>query len=137
MAGMSSESSFPDSSGGQWRPAGMDEISARRRADPRAYVCEFLRFVYEENDPDDARALLKHEAQSSPWNADDGLYCLDRVISDPPDDLIEFIEGCADIALARRDDRGNVHPFSYNEALDWLRNVRSELAALREASQPS
>jgi hypothetical protein len=107
--------------------------SAERRADPRRFVCEYLRLYWAYDGEEAARRDWTKLVEQYPWYADDVLACLDALIADPPEDLIDLLWRCGSIALGEQPDGRYVTP-SFEEHVSWVRELRRELGEEYEAA---
>jgi hypothetical protein len=104
-------------------------------------VCEYLQLHWAEEGEEAARRDWTEQVEQYPWYADDVLACLDALIADPPEDLIQMLWRCGSIALGEQPDGTYATP-SLEEHVSWLRALRREFgeeyeAATGRPSQPS
>lgn len=112
----------------------LDQIHAaarERRANPVQFFQQFLRDIWMDNSPDEARAQWQVKVEQYPWYADDALACLDAVIANPPDNLAAILEEDGWISLYH-ETPDEVCAYDPQETLDWLKGMRSEFKAVYE-----
>jgi hypothetical protein len=108
--------------------------SARRRAAPLDFFAQFLSDIWKGSTPEEAGYLWRVKVEHYPWYADDALYCLNAVLADPPDNLLDIMREHGWLALEHEmDAQGVERPYSFGEVVDWLRNMRDEYRAVYEA----
>jgi len=98
---------------------------------PADRLCEFLRLVWMDNTPDEARAQWATRVEQFPDLAQDSLEALDSVIADPPENLVELMQECGWISLYE-ETYDTVTPLGKDAYVDWLRSVRDDFGALFE-----
>jgi hypothetical protein len=86
---------------------------------------EWLRTYWMDNSEGEARHLWRESARTGFWVCTQYLRCIDEVLANPPEDLVELMRVDGWIGLYDR----SVTPWrllGQEEYLAWLRNVRVE-----------
>ena len=118
-------------------PPDVDALAARIAARAKEPVdlpdcfIEWLRTYFLEASPEEARQQWSESARLAFWVCLDHLRCVDAVLADPPENLIEMMQENGSVVLYHRD-AVPWHPYSKAEYLDWLRNVRKEFGKIVE-----
>jgi hypothetical protein len=104
--------------------------SAARRADPRAFVCEFFRDNWLEYTDEERRENWARQVAEYPWYAEDVLVCMDAVLADPPPDLDEQLIECGSVAIEEPGEPQADHA-AY---VQWLRDLRAGYGRIYDAA---
>jgi hypothetical protein len=114
--------------------AQIKEKSNANRASPLECFCEFLQHIWMDNSEQEALRQWKVKVEHFPWYADDALHCMDVVITNPPENLVELIEEYGWIILTHEpDESGDEAPYTYEEYLEWLKQMRDKFKAVYDA----
>ena len=106
----------------------VDEDARARRADPLKFLCEVIEPL-RDSDVDGFLKIWRTKATYYRWYADDAMYCLDRVLADPPADLIERIREGTGFVLNHVTPSA-VTPYSHAEVVAWLRDLGDKMRAI-------
>ena len=107
--------------------------SARRRAAPLSFFAQFLSDIWKGSTPEEADYSWRVKVEHYPWYADDALYCLNAVLADPPDDLLDIMREHGWLSLEHEmDAQGVERPYSFDDVVDWLRDMRDRYRTVYE-----
>jgi hypothetical protein len=113
----------------------VDEDSRARRAAPLAFVCEVLELL-RDSDVEGFLKVWRTKATYYRWYADDALFCFDKVLADPPADLIERIREDAGFVL-NHVEPSKITPYSHDEVVAWLRDLVVKMRAVYDETAPA
>lgn len=109
----------------------LDDESRALRAAPADCVYSTLNEHMYNNDVPGFLALWRGRCGSFPRLADDVMYCFDRVLEDPPRDLIEKYKEATGYVLNHVTPT-KITPYSYDEYVAYLRDLRDQMRAIYE-----
>ncbi len=95
--------------------------------DSRTFLREVLKAIWMDNTPEDVKKLWKFRVASGGRFPGEALECLDRVVQNPPCDLVELLQENGWVFLVHQEG-GEEHPFTFDEHVEWL---RQQVALLR------
>jgi hypothetical protein len=112
----------------------VDEESKARRADPLTFVANTVEIL---RDSDVATLLgqFRMKAQHFRAEADDTIFCFERVLAAPPADLRDKIFATAGFVLNHVTPE-EVRPYSNDEMIAWLRDIYDKLHAIYDETAP-
>ena len=122
--------SNPDWLDGEKILQSIKEDSRKRRAAPLETFIDFLRAIWMDNTDEEALFQWKKSVDQSPLYAEDALYCIDAVIANPPENLVEIMENQGWIILSRNYDQPDERPYTDEEYYEWLKQMRDEFRAI-------
>ena len=106
----------------------LDDDARARRADPLKFVCEVIEPL-RDSEVEGFLKIWRTKATHYRWYADDAMYCLDRVVAEPPPDLIDRIrEGTGFVLNHVTPDK--VTPYTHAEVVAWLRDLATKMRAI-------
>jgi hypothetical protein len=93
-----------------------------------------LRFIWKDNDEDEALEQWRQRVQNFPDAAADDLAALDIVGDNPPADLPQILEEDGWVGLYR--DLGDrVEPLPFEEQVAWLRDMTARFRGVYESER--
>jgi hypothetical protein len=98
---------------------------------PAERLCEFLRLAWMDNTPEEARAFWAKRVELFPADARETLSAIDRVIDNPPENLIELMQECGWISLYE-ETYETVTPLEKDAYVEWLERMRDEFQSIYE-----
>lgn len=105
--------------------------SRKRRAEPYSFFRTFLRDIWQDNTKEEAYAQWRTKVEQAPWYADDALYCINAVLDNPPEDLVEMMFQDGWIALYHESSDPEVEePYTLEEYVDWLTTMRNDFQTI-------
>ena len=107
--------------------------SRQRRIAPLEFFKEFLSDIWMDNTEEEAFQQWRVKVEHYPWYADDALYCLDAVIANPPDNLVEIMQQHGWIMLYHESE-DSVEPYAFDEYLEWLKQMRDRFRAIYDSA---
>ncbi len=114
------------------------EDSKQRRTTPIEFFKQFLSDIWIDNTQEEAMQQWTVKVQQFPWYADDALYCLEKVIENPPDNLIDLMEEYGWIIMYHEpDELGNETPYTYEEYLEYLKQMRDKFRKIYDSAPSS
>jgi hypothetical protein len=125
-----------------WIPDGKEilrkirEDSVKRRSNPLEYFKKFLGAYWIDQSEEEVFDHWQDEIRDFPWKAEDILYCLDKVVADPPEDLLEIMRERGLLELWHGDifDPGGAIPYTYTETPEWLKGFTEKLRTMYRAA---
>ena len=114
----------------------LDDESRARRAEPARCFYEVLNELMTNNDVDGFLALWRSRCRSFRALADDVMFCFDRVADDPPRDLIEKYKEATGYVLNHVEPT-KITPYSYDDYVKYVRDLRDQMRAVYDATRPS
>jgi len=111
-----------------------EEIVAQARRPvvlPGCFV-EWVRSYWMDSSDEEALRLWEEQVRVGFWHCAQDLRCLDALLADPPEDLVELIRDGGGYVLYHR----NVTPwreYSREDYLAWLRRIREEFGRILDA----
>lgn len=112
----------------------IDEDSRARRAAPLEFFCEVMQLM-QNNDVDSFLAIWRTKALHYRWFANDALYCFDKVLAEPPPDLIDRLFKCGGFVL-NHVTPSKITPYSHDEAVAWVRDLASKMRQIHGETAP-
>ena len=106
------------------------EDSRKRRAAPLEFFQQFLCDIWMDNTEEEAMDQWEVKVKQGPWYAEDALYCMDAVIANPPENLVEILENEGWIILYHNCDQPDERPYTDEEHYEWLKQMRDEFRAI-------
>ena len=106
----------------------LDDDARARRADPLKFVCEVIEPL-RDSEVEGFLKIWRTKATHYRWYADDAMYCLDRVIAEPPPDLIDRIREGTGFVL-NHVTPAKVTPYTHAEVVAWLRDLATKMRAI-------
>ena len=112
----------------------VEDDARARRADPVAFVAEVVEPM---RDSEEAGFLeiWRTKATGYRWYADDAMVCFDKVIADPPPDLVERLRAGTGFSLYHTDPN-NRAPYTHDDVVAWLRNLREKMRVIYDETAP-
>lgn len=89
--------------------------------------------LFVDNTEEEAFALWRRKVDNHPQRARESLAVLDAIVAEPPSDLVELMEHDGWIHLLHRPDEDTLTPYSYDEHVEWLRDLAARFRAAYEA----
>jgi hypothetical protein len=108
----------------------MEKHSRKLRANPLETFTELLRAIWMDNTDEEALFQWKTTVEQSPLYAKDALYCIDAVIANPPENLVEILENEGWLILSYNYDQPDERPYTDEEYYEWLKQMRDEFRAV-------
>jgi hypothetical protein len=108
----------------------MEKHSRKLRANPLKTFIDFLERIWMDNTEEEALFQWKQIVEDSSWHADDYLYCIDAVIANPPENLVEIMEDRGWLILSHNYDQPDERPYTDEEYYEWLKQMRDEFRAI-------
>jgi hypothetical protein len=112
----------------------IDEDSRARRSDPLAFVAEVVEPM-RDSEEEGFLEIWRSKATHYRWYADDAMYCFDKVIADPPPDLVERLRAATGFSLYHTDPN-NRAPYTHDDVVAWLRNLRDKMRSIYDETAP-
>jgi hypothetical protein len=108
----------------------LQKESQKRRANPLEFFKNFLQRIWMDNTEEEALFQWKQLVKGSPSYVEDALYCIDAVIANPPENLVEILENEGWLILYYNDDQPDERPYTDEEYYEWLKQMRDEFRAI-------
>ncbi len=105
--------------------------SEKRRENPLVFFIEFLEAIWMDNTEEEAIYQWEVKVKHFPWYASDALYCIEAVIANPPNDLIDILENHGWIGLYD-ETPDEIKPYSFDETLNWLKKMHDKFRRVYE-----
>jgi hypothetical protein len=112
----------------------IDEDSRARRSDPLTFVAEVVEPL-RDSEEDGFLEIWRSKSTHYRWYADDAMYCFDRVIAEPPHDLVERLRARTGFSL-NHVERGSCAPYTHDDVVAWLRNLRDKMRVIYDETAP-
>jgi hypothetical protein len=93
----------------------------------------FLRMTWLDNTEEEALFQWQQRVHDLPKIAQNDLECLEAVLAAPPPNLIEMLNDDGWIILSHEPDEGTEEDYSYDEYLQWLRQMTIRFHAMYDA----
>lgn len=93
----------------------------------------FLRMTWMDNTEEEALSQWQQRVHDLPKIARSDLECLEAVLAAPPPDLIEMLNDDGWIILSHEPDEGTDEDYSYDEYIQWLRQMTARFHSLYNA----
>lgn len=106
----------------------IDDDSRARRAEPLKFLCEVIEPL-RDSDVEGLLKIWRTKATFYRWYADDAMYCFDRVLANPPADLIDRIREGTGFVL-NHVEFAKVTPYAHDEVVAWLKELRDKMRAI-------
>ncbi|HEX3854879.1 MAG TPA: hypothetical protein VHW01_28150 [Polyangiaceae bacterium] len=103
----------------------VDEDSRARRADPMKFVCEVIEPL-RDSDVDGFLKIWRTKATCYRWYADDAMVCLERVLANPPSDLVEQMRQGTGFVL-NHVTPSKITAYTHDEVVEWLRGLAEKM----------
>jgi hypothetical protein len=108
----------------------LEKDSRSRRAAPLKTFVDFLERIWMDNTEEEALFQWQRMVKNFPLYASDYLYCIDVVIANPPENLVEIMEDRGWLILSYNYDQPDERPYTDEEYYEWLKQMRDEFRAI-------
>jgi hypothetical protein len=108
----------------------IEKDSRERRAAPLKTFVDFLERIWMDNTEEEALFQWQRMVKNFPLYARDYLYCIDAVIANPPENLVEIMEDRGWLILSYNYDQPDERPYTDEEYYEWLKQMRDEFRAI-------
>lgn len=96
---------------------------------------DFLQSVWMDNTSDEALQQWQQRVLEFPTAAASDLECLESILADPPENLVQMLHDDGWVILTHRPDPQTVVGYTHDEYVEWLRDMTARFRdAYRRAS---
>jgi len=106
--------------------------SKKRRRNPQEFFCDFLSGIWKDNTDEEAMVQWKVKVEQFPWYADDAIYCMEEIISNPPKNLIELLKKHGWIYLYHEEILPDEPEYTDEEYIQWVKNMYASYKRIYE-----